>query len=300
MYQGKAVDDISGKNSRRREHRPRLANESEADSARQASPPFRDSAVWLAAAIVPALGLAARAGIISGSVSLTTDPGTTNLTTEGTDDWAVWGGASNETQGSTTPYDVKNVVTHDIQGMTLLGGLTVSGLTNRTNQPGEYTWSDGTNTPDQSSALPMFMQAYPVNGSPTDGPAIGTGFQLTFAASNILSRTLTLTLGYVNVNASLTASLSDSSASPYTNGVSTSNNGANFAIYTITYVANSPGQTLTVDYTTTADNGQYDNIAVESASLSAVAVVPEPVSLMLLAAGATGLMLRPRDRRRGL
>jgi hypothetical protein len=250
-------------------------------------------------AIVSALDLTARAGVINGSVVLTTDPGTTNLTTAGADDWAVWGDASNETQGSTTPYDEKNVATHDIQGMTLLGGLTVSGLTNRTNQPGEYTWSDGTNTPDQSSALPLFMQAYPVNGSPTDGPAVGTGFQLTFAASSTLSRTLILTLGYVNVNASFTASLSDGSASPYTNSVSTSNNGANFAVYTITYVANSPGQTLTVDYTTTADNGQYDNIAIESASLSAVAVVPEPVSLFLLAVGASGsLMTRPRSRHR--
>jgi hypothetical protein len=235
-------------------------------------------ALWLVLAIVSALDLTASAGIIDGSVALTTDPGTTNLTTVGTDDWAVWGGATNETQGSTTPYDEKDIGTHDIQGMTLLGGLTDSGLTNRTNQPGDYTWSDGTNTMDQGSALPMFMQAYPVNGSPTDGPGTGTGFQLTFAASNTESRTLILTLGYVNVTTSLTASLSDSSASPYTDSETTSNNGANFAIYTITYVANSPGQTLTVDYTTTADNGQYDNIAVESASLSEVAVVPEPTS----------------------
>jgi hypothetical protein len=142
----------------------------------------------------------------------------------------------------------------------------------------------------------MFMQAYPVNGSATDGPAIGTGFQLTFAASNTLSRTLILTLGYVNVNASLTASLSDGSATEFTSTVSTSNGGANFAIYTITYVANSPGQTLTVDYFTTADNGNFDNIAVEAATLSAVAV-PEPVSLSLLAIGASGfLMIRPRNR----
>jgi hypothetical protein len=145
------------------------------------------------------------------------------------------------------------------------------------------------------------MQAYPVNGSPTDGPAVGTGFQLTFAASSMLSRTLILTLCYVNVNASLTASLSDGSASPYTNNVSSSNSGANFAIYTITYAASSPGQTLTVDYTTTADNGQYDNIAVESASLSAVAVVPEPISLSAMLTVSLGLlMIRPPNRHRCL
>lgn len=270
-----------------------------ANNIRYSSAVGKQSAVWLALAVVLALGMTARAGVITGAVTFTTDLGTTNLTTEGTDDWAVWGGTTNETQGSTTPYDEKNVATHDIQGMTLLGGLTDAGLTDRTNQLGTYTWSDGTNTPDQSSALPLFMQAYPVNGSSTDGPAIGTGFQLTFTASNTLSRTLILTLGYVNVSASLTASLSDGSASPYMNSFSTSNNGANFAIYTITYVANSPGQTLTVDYTTTADNGQYDNIAIESASLSAVAVVPEPVSLSLLAVGASGLLIRPRGRRRG-
>jgi hypothetical protein len=270
-------------------------------NTRRLSAISKRTALWLVLAIVSALDLTARAGLIAGSVTLTTDPGTTNLTTVGTDDWAVWGGTSNETQGSTTPYDEKNVATHDIQGMTLLGGLTVSGLTNRTNQPGDYTWSDGTNMTDQSSALPLFMQAYPVNGSPTDGPAIGTGFQLTFAASNALSRTLTLTLGYVNVATSLTASLSDSSASPYTDAETTSNNGANFLIYTITYVANSPDQTLTVDYTTTADNGQFDNIAVESASLSAVAVVPEPISLSIVLTVALGLlMIRPRNRHRCL
>jgi hypothetical protein len=180
--------------------------------------------------------------------------------------------------------------------MTLLGGLTTAGLTDRTNQNGAYTWSDGTNTANQSSPIPMFMQAYPPGGGPSSGPAIGTGFQLTFAASNSLERTLTLTLGYVNVNASLTASLSDGSATMYTSTVSTSNNGANFAIYTITYVANSPGQTLTVDYFTTADNGNYDNIAVEAATLSAVAV-PEPASLSLLGAGVLSLLMhRPRGR----
>jgi hypothetical protein len=248
-------------------------------------------------AIVLTFGTTARAGVINGSDTLTiepTYPGSINLTTVGTDDWAVWGGGTNETQGSTTPYDEKNVTTHDIQGMTLLGGLTDAGLTDRTDQPGAYTWSDGTNTPNQSSAIPMYMQNYPPGGGPGSGPATGTGFQLTFTASNTLSRTLTLVLGYVDVNATLTASLSDDSATPYTNNVSsTSDSVASFVIYTITYQANSPGQTLTVDYTTTQSNGNYDNIAVESAYLSAVPV-PEPASLWLLAAGASGLLVRPR------
>jgi hypothetical protein len=247
-------------------------------------------------AIVLALDMTARAGSISGSQSLTTAPGTTNLTTQGTDDWAVWGSTSNQTEGSTTPYDEKNVATHDILGMTLYGGLSITDTTDRTDQPGLFTWSDGTNTPNQSSAIPMLMQAYPPGGSSTDGPAIGTGFQLTFAASNTLSRTLILQLGYVDVNATVTASLSDGSATEYTNTVSsTSSASADFAIETITYQANSPGQTLTVDYYTTANNGAYDNIAIESASLSAVAV-PEPASLALLAVGVIGLLVRPRRR----
>ena len=253
------------------------------------------SAVWLALAVMLAFDTTARAGIINGSVSLTGDPGTTNLTAQGTDDWAVWGGTTNQTQGSTTPYDEKNLVTHDILGMTLLGGLTDTGLTDRTDQNGTYTWSDGTNIASQSSPIPMFMQAYPPGGGPSSGPAIGTGFQLTFAASNILQRTLTLTLGYVDVNAQLTASLSDGSATEYTSTVSsTSSATPAFAVYQITYLANSPGQTLTVDYTTTASNGIYDNIGVEAATLSAVAV-PEPASFCFLAAGAMGLLvLRPK------
>lgn len=263
------------------------------------SPVLRNHlAVWLAVAVALALGMTARAGVISGSDTLTTNPGTTNLTTTGTDDWAVWGGTSNEAQGSTTPYDEKNVTTHDIQGMTLLGGLTDAGLTNRIDQPGTYTWSDGTNTPIQSAAIPLFMQAYPPGGGSGDGPPTDTGFQLTFAASNALSRTLTLVLGYVDVNASLTATLSDGSATPYTSTVSsTSSSTPGFAVYTITYVANSPGQTLTVDYSTTASNGIFDNIAIESASLSAVQT-PEPTSLALLATSASGILLRPRSHRR--
>jgi hypothetical protein len=256
------------------------------------------SALGLAVAAMLVLDMTARAGVISGSVNLTTDPGSTNLTTQGTDDWATWGGTSNETEGTTTPFDEKNIITHDIQGMTLLGGLTVAGTTDRIDQNGTYTWSDGTNTPTQSSPLPMLMQAFPPGGGPTDGPATGTGFELKFNASNDLSRTLTLTLAYVDVNASVTATLSDGSAAPYSNAVSsTTDAAASFAVYTITYSANSPGQTLTVDFTTTASNGDYDNIAVEAASLSAVAI-PEPASIALLAAGACGLLARPRSRRR--
>jgi hypothetical protein len=272
-----------------------------ANRARLSSAVSKHSAVWLALAIVLAFGTTARAGVIDGSDTLTIEPtasGSINLATAGTDDWAVWGGGTNQTQGSTTPYDEKKVTTHDIQGMTLLGGLTDAGLTDRTDQPGAYSWSDGTNTPDQSSAIPMFMQDYPPGGGPGSGPATGTGFQLTFTASNTLSRTLTLVLGYVDVNATLTASLSDDSATPYNGTVSsTSSAVATFVIYTITYQANSPGQTLTVDYTTTQSNGSYDNIAVETAYLSAVAV-PEPASLWLLAAGAIGLLARTRGRRR--
>jgi hypothetical protein len=255
----------------------------------------RHPSVWLALSIALALDMTARAGVINGSDTLTTDPGTTNLTTEGTDDWAVWGGTTNNTQGSTSPYDETNVATHEIQGMTLLGGLTVAGLANRTDQNGKYTWSNGTNTPNQSSALPLFMQAYPPNGGPSAGPPTGTGFELKFTATDTLSRTLILRLGYVDVNASLTASLSDSSATPYTSTLSSGAAVPGFAVYTITYHANSPGQTLTVDYTTTGSNGSFDNIGIESASLSAVAV-PEPVSLSLLAAGAIGLLVRPRGR----
>lgn len=273
------------------------------NSGRHFSAIGKHSAGWLALAVVLALDMTARAGSINGSDTLyssttTPLPSPVDLTTLGTDDWAVWGSTSNQTQGSTTPYDMKNAATHDIQGMTLIGGLTAANTTNRTDQPGTYTWSNGTNTANQSSALPMFMQDYPPGGGPSSGLSTGVGFQWVFTADSTLSRTLTLTLGYVDVNATLTASLSDSSATEYTSNLSSDSSGtASFAVYTITYYANSPGQTLTVDYYTTANNGSYNNISVESAALSATSV-PEPATLSLLAAGASGLLLRPRSRHR--
>jgi autotransporter-associated beta strand protein len=234
----------------------------------------KNSAACLALVVLRTLDRTASAGILDGSVSTAT-LGTMNLTTEGTDDWAVWGGIDNQTQGSLTPYDQKNVSSHDIEGLTLLGGLTVADTTNRTDQEGDYTWSDGTNTMNEVTPLPLFMQAYPqlaVNPS-TVGPPVGTGFQFTFAADNLFIRTLTLVVVDYDAGSVLTASLSDGSAAAYTSDLSTSNIETVLpGTYTITYLANSPGQTLTIDYTKTAQSGIYDNIAIESASLSAIPV----------------------------
>jgi hypothetical protein len=62
-------------------------------------------------------------------------------------------------------------------------------------------------------------------------------------------------------------------------------------LYTLNYSANTPGQTLTVKWTESADLGQFDNVTLQAVALK-VAAVPEPTTFALAFAGVTLLAIR--------
>lgn len=235
------------------------------------------AAVAVLAAV--AAGRDAQAGTLTGSF-VQAQLLNQNLTTEGTQDWAVWGIGSNT---SLTPNIRKN------------GGSGISNLSEVNpvyprrglGQFGNYgqstfSWTDGNPT---TSASNVFTGLQHNNGGAVS--PVGEGFSFTVTAGPGL-RTMRL---YSTVNfgtGRLTATLSDNSAAPVTLttiGDLTSNQSN---IFTILYAADSPGQLLTVSLVL-ASNGANDNsgnVAIQGVSLSsAVAVVPEPASLALAGSG---------------
>ncbi len=219
------------------------------------------------------------AGMIIGNLS-TTAQTNANLTTQGTQDWAVWGFANNGTSTSLTPDVTKS------------GGSGISNLTNISNgnplrgigQFGQvggqstFAWSNGTPTSSASNTSPGIQH----DGVGTGISTLGEGFSLTVPADTT-TRTLTLYTTTNFTDSKLIASLSDGSATPYTSNVVDLGVLDGAAIYTITYAANSPGQLLTItDITQTQDNSidNTGNVIIQAATLSAV---PEPSSFILVA-----------------
>jgi hypothetical protein len=221
------------------------------------------------------------AGMIIGELS-TSYQTNANLTTLGTQDWAVWGFANNGTSTSLTP------------DVTMNGGAGIGSLTNITNGnplrgvgqfgrlggQSSFTWSNGTPTASTSNTSPGIQH----DGAGTGISTIGEGFSLTVAASTT-PQTLTLYTATNYTDSKLVASLSDGSATPYTSNVVDLGVLDGSAIYTITFAANSPGQTLTIsDITQTQDDSidNTGNVIIQAAALS-VASVPEPSSFSLVA-----------------
>jgi len=214
----------------------------------------------------------ANAGSLSGAV--TTPPSSVNLTTEGTADWVHWG------LNTSSDVNRKSGGGSQISGATLLG--TTPGRARLTDSPSTYSWTAGTPT---ASA----------NNSPTGiyinnfaGP--GRGFQFT-APADTAARTLEVFLGEFDASGTLEATLSDGSAPTYTNILTGAANQTVQGMYTLNYSANSPGQTLTIKWTETADLGQFDNVTLQAAALR-LSSVPEPATLALAFAGVTFLIIR--------
>jgi hypothetical protein len=195
-----------------------------------------------------ATGTAVASGpVLSGSGATTS--GQVNLTTLGTADWAHWG------LTTTASFDHKAVVTPQIPTYTLTAGGTVgrAGL-----YTSNYVWSDGTPT---------------LSGSTPTGLYLGGAshrFQLVLPADNATTRTLKLYLGLNKVQATLTATLSDGSAAPFTETVDNPT-GTTYRTYSLTYQAASPGQTLTVRWTLQTDHGS-GSIQLHAAALSLASV----------------------------
>jgi hypothetical protein len=182
------------------------------------------------------------AGSLVGSSAVA--PATVDLSSQGTLDWADWG------LNDATSFDHKATVPALLPTYTLVSG----GPVGRASVPTQFTWTDGTPDPGASSGAGLFS------------PNLGHGFALAIPADPT-SRTLHLYVGVHNAQGSLTGSLSDGSAPPYTDRTLDNPYGTTIEEYTFSYHAGSPGQTLHLSYTLTTNYG-FGYITLEAASLS--------------------------------
>ena len=149
-----------------------------------------------------------------------------NLTALGNIDWASWGDCGS---GSITPSNRKSGG-GSLIGISLVGGIIT--FDNTTNTNGGLYWTDGTPTASQLAT----------NGIETSN-GTGGGYSLTFPAS-ITPHTVYLFLGGRNNFPTLTASLSDGSASNYTNNSLGASSAPFNVMFVLTYAADSSGQIL--------------------------------------------------------
>ena len=193
--------------------------------------------------VVPAA--AAGGGMLAGT--LTPMPASVDLTPVGTIDWVQWPG--NVRKAGVPPR---------ISGPTLVGrgAVAIPG-------PGPATlrWNDGTPVAAGSA-----NEAVSVSGT-------GRGFKVTVPADQT-PRKLTLFVGATNANGRLVARLSDNSASEFVN-VPVRKVGSHWSgVYTLTYRAASPGQTLEVTWTQArgvASPGKaVPGVSIQGAALSLV------------------------------
>ena len=174
--------------------------------------------------------------VLTGSVS-TPQLGfgqTVDLAVAGAADWAHWGLA-----GDVGAYNHKSGVASPISDFTQLGEATLL-QTNCCIETG-FTWGDGTPTTSASNAI---------GGVYIDtAKASGDGFRFSVPADTAM-KTVRIYTGNWCVRARLEASLSDGSAPALVNTSFDVPTGTlQTAIYTVTYRAASPGQTLDVALT---------------------------------------------------
>jgi len=184
-------------------------------------------------------------------------PAAVDLTAEGTADWSEWGATA------ATDFNHKANVPEQIGAFTSVG----PGTDSQSGGGGTIaTWSDGTPTPSGTNNQRGIFVA-----------GAGNGFRLTLPADPI-TRTVRLYTNVFAARAAITATLSDGSAPAYSDDalVDTSDsfqNGAKAGVYTLSYSAASPGQTLTITLTTETDYGvagsanQDGGVVLEAATL---------------------------------
>ncbi len=177
-------------------------------------------------------------GSLSGSVAALS--GTTDLSAEGTSDWAHWGLNGNGGAAGETNHKA---------GMTALISMTNTGtLRHFAPYSRNFTWNNGTPTATANSNDGTYLNNQ------------GNAYTITVPASTT-TRTLKLYVLVFQSTCTLNAHLSDSSATDYTNAQTSG--GGSYQVYTLVYRSASASQTLTVTWTFTndANNGSVDLLA---------------------------------------
>ena len=170
---------------------------------------------------------------------------TVDLTAEGTTDWVHWGYTSG------TSFDHKANVTSMISNYSVVGAGYIN---NFGGAQVTYNWSDG--TPDGSAST---------NSGIYIGPYIdNSGFTFTVPADTT-TRTLKVYVGVYQSQMQFKASLSDGIAADLVDTSFINMIGSSTAVYTLTFKASAPGQTLTI---TMIKLGNTGNINLQAATLS--------------------------------
>jgi hypothetical protein len=186
-------------------------------------------------------------GTLSGAI--TSSATAVNLTTEGTADWVHWGDAS---------LNRKAVVGAQISSYTIVGSGSVLKYSN---DPRPLSWTDGSPTA--------------LGSSNKDGVYIsgtGNGFSISVPADTA-TRTFVLHVGGWDSGGTLTAHLSDGSATDFVNTTAAAS-GQYDRNYTLTYQAGAAGQQLTVTWKMASGAG---NVTLNGAALSSTSVTPASI-----------------------
>jgi hypothetical protein len=182
------------------------------------------------------------AGTLSGALS--TPTGAQNLSTLGTSDWAHYG------HTSSTSYNHKSGMTPQISNVTVVGS---NPATRYANHLVGFTWNGGTPTASATNSATGLW----VSG-------VNNGFRVTVPADTS-TRTLSLYVGVWSAGGRLVAHLSDNSAADYVDTALSNPAASSAGLYTLTYRAASPGQTLTVTFTQNAASS--GNVTIQAAAL---------------------------------
>jgi Bacterial Ig domain len=198
-------------------------------------------------------------GSLAGSIALPPAlPRMVNLSTEGTRDWIHWGLTTNNL------VNRKGGVTPQISDFTKIGTNAAERFADNYTS---FSWSDGT-------------PAAAVGGTPTGVFTFGLneGFEITVPADTSM-RTLKLYVGLYGAQGNFQAWLTDLSAPAYTD-TTLSSLGNNYAAYSLTYAAASPGQALVVWYRSlNLFDSDFGNITLQAATLVS-GNEPTPVTII--------------------
>ena len=210
----------------------------------------------------------AGSGLLQGSVVV--DPPVTpvDLTARGTTDWAIWGYAAGGTSTSLAPDTRKagGSAISDLTNIDPAPSVQLRGLGQFANPPFLFDWTDG-NSPNSDTNATGGLQH---NGEPQDLSTLGKGFAFDVPADTS-PRTLTVYVATNRADGELTATLSDGSASAFSDTLVQAVD-LRSGVYTITYAAASANQTLHVSWVETVDNCvqfRCDNAAIYAVALSA-------------------------------
>ena len=226
-------------------------------------PKAGSSLVRLATLVMLAIALRSFGGSLSVTSSLVPTGSVVNLTTLGALDWVHWG------LNTEFAYDRKASVPPQ---------LTVFAPTLGTLGSGPYQYSDNLNAYSWYDGLPNTIVTNTTTGIYV--LAKGSGFQITAPADTTLRR-LRIYVGSFGAQGELDASLSDNSASAYSDSSVDNDTNSPATVYTLTYAANSPGQTLTVTFAVKREHPNTDgNVTLQAATL-AYAISNNPPSATL-------------------